>query len=151
MSGLIRCLAIAAFGFGIFAVSMASADAGNRYRYNNNGGDFAAGVITGLVVGGIISQSRRPGGYYGRYYRKRGYYARPGYNPYPRARYYRKPPPRRYYAPRPRYYAPPPRYRVNLTRSHYGWCDAKYRSYRAYDNTFQPYHGPRKQCVSPYY
>lgn len=54
----------------------------------------------------------------------------------------------RYHAPR-RYYAPPRGYR--LTRAHYRWCDAKYRSYRASDNTFQPYHGRRKQCVSPYY
>lgn len=35
--------------------------------------------------------------------------------------------------------------------SHYRWCDLKYRSYRYRDNTFQPYHGPRKQCRSPYY
>lgn len=34
---------------------------------------------------------------------------------------------------------------------HYEWCYDKYRSYRASDNTFQPYHGPRKQCYSPYY
>ncbi|MGV3652562.1 MAG: BA14K family protein, partial [Devosia sp.] len=26
----------------------------------------------------------------------------------------------------------------------------RYRSYRASDNTFQPYNGPRQQCVSPY-
>ncbi|HHP6709089.1 TPA: BA14K family protein [Acinetobacter baumannii] len=25
-----------------------------------------------------------------------------------------------------------------------------YRSYRAYDNTYQPYDGPREQCWSPY-
>lgn len=34
--------------------------------------------------------------------------------------------------------------------SHVNWCANRYRSYRAYDNTFQPYNGPRKQCVSPY-
>ena len=27
------------------------------------------------------------------------------------------------------------------------WCAAKYRSYRAYDNTYQPYNGPRRQCT----
>ncbi|HEV7434516.1 MAG TPA: BA14K family protein, partial [Pseudorhizobium sp.] len=26
-----------------------------------------------------------------------------------------------------------------------------YRSYRASDNTFQPYNGPRRSCRSPYY
>jgi hypothetical protein len=34
---------------------------------------------------------------------------------------------------------------------HVRWCDDKYRSYRVRDNTFQPYHGPRRQCRSPYY
>ena len=33
---------------------------------------------------------------------------------------------------------------------HVNWCANKYRSYRAYDNTFQPYNGPRQQCYSPY-
>jgi hypothetical protein len=34
--------------------------------------------------------------------------------------------------------------------SHVNWCENRYRSYRAYDNTFQPYNGPRRQCISPY-
>ena len=34
--------------------------------------------------------------------------------------------------------------------SHVNWCANRYRSYRAYDNTFQPYNGPRQQCHSPY-
>lgn len=34
--------------------------------------------------------------------------------------------------------------------SHVNWCANRYRSYRAYDNTFQPYGGPRRQCISPY-
>ena len=34
--------------------------------------------------------------------------------------------------------------------SHVQWCYDRYRSYRAYDNTFQPYNGPRQQCYSPY-
>lgn len=34
--------------------------------------------------------------------------------------------------------------------THANWCYSRYRSYRAYDNTFQPYYGPRRQCVSPY-
>ncbi|MGA0563604.1 BA14K family protein [Ancylobacter sp. VNQ12] len=33
---------------------------------------------------------------------------------------------------------------------HVQWCANRYRSYRAYDNTFQPNYGPRQQCVSPY-
>ena len=52
----------------------------------------------------------------------------------------------------PDYYAPPRRvYRVYKgSNAHVRWCYARYRSYRASDNTFQPYHGPRKQCRSPY-
>jgi hypothetical protein len=34
---------------------------------------------------------------------------------------------------------------------HVEWCYDRYRSYRAYDNTFQPYNGPRRECISPYY
>ena len=33
---------------------------------------------------------------------------------------------------------------------HLAWCYNRYRSYRLMDNSFQPYHGPRKQCISPY-
>ncbi|WP_432761578.1 BA14K family protein [Rhizobium calliandrae] len=33
---------------------------------------------------------------------------------------------------------------------HVSWCMNRFRSYRVSDNTFQPYNGPRRQCVSPY-
>lgn len=39
---------------------------------------------------------------------------------------------------------------INVGALHVRWCHAKYRSYRASDNTFQPYHGHRKRCHSPY-
>lgn len=55
--------------------------------------------------------------------------------------------------PAPRYvprYVAPPRVGRGLRSAHYRWCDNRYRSYRAYDNTFQPYHGPRRPCFSPY-
>ncbi|HEV7433966.1 MAG TPA: BA14K family protein [Pseudorhizobium sp.] len=35
--------------------------------------------------------------------------------------------------------------------AHVRWCYDRYRSYRASDNTFQPYNGPRRSCRSPYY
>lgn len=41
--------------------------------------------------------------------------------------------------------------RVYLPRRHVNYCYRKYRSYRVYDNTFQPYRGRRRQCVSPYW
>jgi hypothetical protein len=49
-------------------------------------------------------------------------------------------------------YAVPPRriYRSGQS-AHVNWCYNRYRSYRAWDNTFQPYYGPRRQCRSPYY
>jgi len=52
----------------------------------------------------------------------------------------------------PTYRAPTyraPAYRT-ASQAHVRWCQDRYRSYRAYDNTFQPYNGPRQQCVSPY-
>ena len=52
--------------------------------------------------------------------------------------------------PAPRY-APPPRRTHRLPAAHVRWCHNRYRSYRAWDNSFQPYHGPRRQCRSPYF
>jgi hypothetical protein len=34
--------------------------------------------------------------------------------------------------------------------SHVSWCASQYQSYRAWDNTYQPYNGPRRLCNSPY-
>jgi hypothetical protein len=34
--------------------------------------------------------------------------------------------------------------------SHEEWCANRYRSYRAYDDTFQPNNGPRRECISPF-
>ncbi len=57
-------------------------------------------------------------------------------------------------APAPRYYErrvyPAPVHRYSVGSAHERWCYDRYRSYRAWDNTFQPYHGPRRQCWSPY-
>jgi len=43
-----------------------------------------------------------------------------------------------------------PTYRARHVGSgHKRWCKDHYASYRASDNTFQPYNGPRRACVSP--
>jgi hypothetical protein len=57
-----------------------------------------------------------------------------------------------YYDSYPGYYYQPRRiYRTErLSSAHVQWCYNRYRSYRAWDNTFQPYYGPRQQCISPY-
>lgn len=46
----------------------------------------------------------------------------------------------------PRAYGAP----AYVGNAHTSWCYARYRSYRASDNTFQPYSGGRRQCLSPY-
>lgn len=46
--------------------------------------------------------------------------------------------------------APRPRLGVAMPASHVRWCQARYRSYDPYSDTFQPYYGPRQRCVSPY-
>ena len=46
--------------------------------------------------------------------------------------------------------APPPRAGA-INPRHYRWCADRYRSYDARSNTYQPYNGPRRQCLSPYY
>lgn len=104
-------------------------------------------------------QEWRGDGYYrrggGGYYRRGGYYYYNGHRGYS------------YYRPGYREYngywfplgafaagaiiggaiAQPP---VRYGGSHVEWCANRYRSYRAYDNTYQPYGGPRRLCVSPY-
>ena len=39
---------------------------------------------------------------------------------------------------------------VRYSNAHVRWCYDRWRSYRASDNTYQPYNGPRRRCVSPY-
>lgn len=146
MSGILRSLAIAVISAGVMAMSVPNADAGNKYRYKNNkGANFAAGVVTGLIVGGIVSSNRRYncyGAYCGKY--------RYGYRGHPRGYYYGPSIHKRYYGYRP-HYRPAPRYKTGYRRAHLNYCFSRYRSYRASDNSFQPYHGPRRPCRSPYY
>jgi len=53
-----------------------------------------------------------------------------------------------YVEPAPRYVEP--RYRVRLSAAHVEWCYARYKTYRASDNTFKPTRNTRRQCISPY-
>lgn len=54
-----------------------------------------------------------------------------------------------YVQPAPVYVQPAPVYR-NLPAAHYNWCFRKFRSYHQPSNTYQPYHGPRRICNSPW-
>jgi hypothetical protein len=110
---------------------------GGYYRHHggNDWGWALGGLAAGAIIGGMLAQPR----YYGPSYYDQGYYGSTYEGPY----YYGS---TRYYA--PRYYYRRTYYGGN---GHVRWCYARYRSYRAYDDTFQPYHGPRQACVSPYY
>jgi hypothetical protein len=37
-----------------------------------------------------------------------------------------------------------------LTSAHVRWCYERYASYRAWDDSFQPYSGLREPCRTPY-
>ena len=41
-------------------------------------------------------------------------------------------------------------YRATYGGRHHAWCAGKYRSYHRSSGTYQPYHGPRRRCNSPY-
>lgn len=38
-----------------------------------------------------------------------------------------------------------------MLKEHIASCRARYRSYNKNDNSFQPFHGPRKQCFSRFF
>lgn len=41
---------------------------------------------------------------------------------------------------------------AHMWQRHVVWCTKKYKSYRAWDNSWQAtFNGPRRQCWSPYY
>ncbi|MGP2493127.1 BA14K family protein [Mesorhizobium sp. PUT5] len=104
---------------------------GGRFRGGGfRGGGFYGGDDFGWAVPGLLfglGMGLPYGGYYGPDYYGPGYYYGPSYSV-----------PRRVY-------------HVNRgVDAHEQWCYARYRSYRASDNTFQPNNGPRRQCRSPY-
>ncbi|QPC88137.1 hypothetical protein GA830_16295 [Mesorhizobium sp. NBSH29] len=59
-----------------------------------------------------------------------------------------------YSAPSYRYYEPrryaPARRVHRATNAHIRWCQSRYRTYRAWDNTYKPTQHTRRQCWSPY-
>ncbi|WP_273759097.1 BA14K family protein [Bartonella sp. ML70XJBT.G] len=38
-----------------------------------------------------------------------------------------------------------------MSKQHVESCQARYRSYNKNDNSYQPFHGPRKQCLSRFF
>jgi hypothetical protein len=45
----------------------------------------------------------------------------------------------------------PPPVRYGVDPRHHDWCAARFRTYRASDNTYVPYVGGLAECRSPYY
>lgn len=119
----------------VSTATLPAAEAGPRER--NFVGGVIAGVAGAAIVGGIARS-------HGRYHAP-GYYEpsyAPGYHVEPR-----------YVYAEPVHVAPRRAARVHKARqagAHVGWCSARYRSYDSGSNTFQPNHGPRRACVSPY-
>ncbi|MFN4100085.1 MAG: BA14K family protein [Pararhodobacter sp.] len=48
------------------------------------------------------------------------------------------------------YRAPQAHHGSYLSSNHLNWCRDRWRSYRVSDNSYQPYNGPRRVCVSPF-
>jgi hypothetical protein len=40
---------------------------------------------------------------------------------------------------------------AEMVTAHVEWCSSRYRSYRPYDNSYTPYSGGRRDCISPYF
>lgn len=40
---------------------------------------------------------------------------------------------------------------AGMAEAHVEWCTERYRSYRVRDNSYQPYRGGRRTCVSPHF
>ena len=105
--------------------------------HRHRGGDVAAGVIGGLILGGVIANANR---------RSRNRHCHYDYCHRHSYRYSD-------HSHEPVVYDPPPRrrrVRRDALDAHEEWCYDRYRSYRAWDNTFQPYRGGRRKCRSPY-
>ena len=92
----------------------------HRHHRHHRGRDFDSGAAAVLGLGLGLGL----GSIYNNGYYNDGYYVQPA--------------PRRYYRTQ------------RLSSAHVQWCYDRYRSYRSWDNTFQPYNGPRQQCWSPY-
>ena len=167
-----RSLAIAALCLGALVLAIPQADAGTKNRYKSHGGakyskSFHSGKYHTRKRGhrrhayhGTYNRHSYKRGYKRHYYKRgyalrgcygaycgkpyrygnRGYYPKGFYGPNIYLRYYGS----------RRYYRPYPSIRTSYSRAHYNYCVKRYRSYRPADNTFQPYHGPRKACRSPY-
>lgn len=114
--------------------------------------DIIKGIIGGIIASAVINSIVQSGQYHchGRACHSHGYAEAGHYHDaYGRILYQYQAPPRVYVAPPPP--PPPPAVYGAYSQAHYNWCAAKYRSYDAGSNTYQPYgYVPRRACISPY-
>ena len=142
------CAAVGA----VMLAGTATASAGDGYINVGSRVQGAPGCMIGSTdcwVSGPTYRGQSGRSYRNHHYRHNQYRGGPRYN----HRYYRNRGPNvGIYLGVPSYrYVEPRRVpRVTLSRAHVNWCHNRYRSYRASDNSFQPYNGPRQQCWSPY-
>ena len=109
----------------------------SHHHGHHYGGAIIGGLAAGMIFGGMLGYPYYGSGY-GSYYGS-GYY--PGAFYGPRAYYG----PGAFYGPRA-YYGSGAYYGRRAYYGGYRSCAARYRSYRAWDNTYQPYYGPRRRC-----
>lgn len=91
-----------------------------RGRGGGNAGAIIGGLAAGAIIGGLLAAPRYRDPYYDDYYYER------------------------------RYYRPRVRYERSGLDAHQRWCLNRWRSYDIYSDTYQPYNGPRRYCISPY-
>ncbi len=137
---------------GYLAMTNSASAHGIGWRHSHGG--FSIGIYSGGVGGHRIHRPRHR--CYGRgCYRQRYRQYDPYYGD---RRIYRGH--RRVYRQRVIIYERPRRvhrrshrrvHRVHRSNRHVRWCYNRFRSYRAWDNTFQPYHGRRRACRSPFF
>lgn len=136
MNKHLKSIVLAAAVAATTLANVASAEAGDRYRHHHNNNDAwvagAAGLVTGVIVGGAIANSRTT--YYDDgYYAPRRVYVEPEYRPVRRA-----------YRPRPVYvggYEP-------WSPGWYRYCEDTYRSFNPRTGTFRGYDGLEHFCVA---
>lgn len=157
---------------GLMAFAVAATATNGPAAADGRKGKIAAGVALGAITGAIIaneihrSKKRKQ---IRRSYRddrvkvvkrkshhrkhRRNHYDR-SYNRdlwYDGPRHYKR---RSVYVNQPVYRQPAPRLRregrISVAQAHTNWCFNRYRSYRKWDNSYQPYHGARRACLSPY-
>jgi len=137
------------------STTVSNAQARDRDRTRGIIAGVAIGAVAGAIIASEVNKKKRKKRYK-RQLRKRQFAHRGSRSHRLRHHngYYRSGSNYHFEQPRVVYREPQPqlRYegRISADEAHINWCHDRYRSYRAYDNSFQPYHGGRKQCFSPF-